>query len=57
MDRTESTLPAQRQHHFLFHIFRMDKAEHPMPEHRAVRLLSRLKQPVPQKSNTENGRI
>ena len=30
------------QHHFLFHIFRLDKAEHPMPPQRSAPLLSKL---------------
>ncbi|MBQ1280906.1 MAG: hypothetical protein IIY16_01505 [Oscillospiraceae bacterium] len=30
------------QHHFLFHIFRLDKAEHPMSPQRSTPLLHKL---------------
>lgn len=32
------------RHHFLYHIFRMDKAENPMPHSRALSLGQLLKQ-------------
>ena len=32
-----------KQHHFLFHIFRMDKAENPLPPNQAETMLQRLK--------------
>ena len=34
---------AQKQHHFLFHIFRLDKAQNPMPSDRIKSLLRYLK--------------
>ena len=33
----------ETQRHFLFHIFRMDKAENPMPQKQAENLLRYLK--------------
>ena len=35
--------PERKEHHFLFHIFRMDKEENPMPQNRAEPLLRYLK--------------
>ena len=32
----------EKQHHFLFHIFRMDQAENPMPPKRAESLFNYL---------------
>ena len=49
----EANLPEQRPHHFLFHIFTMDKAENPMPLVRVEELLKRLKTALQKK---ENGR-
>ena len=46
-----SDLPDQRQHHYLFHIFRMDKAENPMPESRAETLLKCLRTVFENKRN------
>ena len=57
VDHYESALSAPRQHHFLFHLFRMDKEEHPMPEHRAARLLLLMKQTFEKTNRSENGRI
>ena len=35
--------PERKEHHFLFHIFRMDKAENPMPKNKAAELFQLLK--------------
>ena len=35
--------PQGGRHHFLYHIFKMDKAAHPMPENRVAGLLQQLK--------------
>lgn len=43
MTYCEPNLPDQRQHHFLFHIFRMDKEENPMPTARAEILMKLLR--------------
>ena len=34
----------RNEHHFLFHIFRLDREENPMPRNRAESLLQSLKQ-------------
>ncbi len=44
------------QHHFLFHIFRMDKAENPMPQNRAELLLQYLKNVFMDNTTKEKGR-
>ena len=43
MTNHESQMPEQPHRHFLFHIFRLDKAENPMPENKAASLLCLIK--------------
>lgn len=43
MDNENGQPQKQRQHHFLFYIFNMDKAENPMPQSGADTLLHYLK--------------
>lgn len=47
----ETNLPEERPHHFLFHIFTMDKAINPMPLIRVEELLNRLKTALQKKEN------
>lgn len=42
MNQNKSETTA-RQRHFLFHVFRMDKEENPMPTNQAEALLQRLR--------------
>ena len=44
--KEEEDMPMKQEnrHHFLYHIFRMDKAENPMPGNRALPLRQLLKQ-------------
>ena len=53
MNYNKNNPPEQRPHHFLFHIFAMDKAENTMPPVLAEELLNRLKTALQKK---ENGR-
>ena len=43
MAQNKSEMHETKRHHFLFHIFRMDKAENPMPQNRVEILLHYLK--------------
>ena len=41
--QNDAVLQENRQRHFLFHIFRMDKAENPMPKPQVESLMQYLK--------------
>ena len=43
------------EHHFLFHIFRLDREENPMPRNKAEGLLRYLKQIFTTKPKEERG--
>jgi hypothetical protein len=45
-----------KRHHFLFHLFKMDKAENPMPKDQAESLLSYLKSVFSDKKTTDKER-
>ena len=45
----------RNEHHFLFHIFRLDRAENPMPRSRAESLLQYLKQFFTNEPKKEKG--
>ena len=52
------TMNERNEHHFLFHIFRMDRDENPMPRLKAESLLQYLKElfttePKKEKGNDE----
>ena len=53
-DHKNTTPPAA--HHFLFHIFRLDKELHPMPGQQAERLLQYLKQVFSDPASKTKGR-
>ena len=52
----KSDLPDQRQHHYLFHIFRMDKDENPMPQNKVESLLQYLKNVLTDNTTKNRGR-
>ena len=56
MTQNEPELHETKRHHFLFHIFRMDKAENPMPQNQAERLLHYLKSVFMDNTKNEKGR-
>lgn len=45
----------RNEHHFLFHIFRLDRAENPMPRSRAESLLQYLKHFLTAEPRKERG--
>ena len=45
----------RNEHHFLFHIFRLDREENPMPRNRAESLLQCLKQLFAAEPKKERG--
>ena len=45
-----------KRHHFLFHIFKMDKAENPMPQNQAENLLHYIKSVFMDNTTTDKGR-
>jgi len=55
MDQNKNQMTETKKHHFLFHIFRMDKAENPMPKNRAEALLQYLKSVVAGVSRKNKG--
>jgi hypothetical protein len=56
MAQNEPEMHETKRHHFLFHIFRMDKAENPMPQNQAERLLHYLKSVFMDNTKNEKGR-
>ena len=56
MTQKEPVIQETKQHHFLFHVFKMDKAEHPMPKNQADSLMQYLKNVVVDKVKNERGR-
>ena len=56
MAQNESEMHETKRHHFLFHIFRMDKAENPMPQNQATALLHYLKSVFMDNTTTDEGR-
>lgn len=52
----EPEMHKPKRHHFLFHIFRMDKAENPMPRNQAETLLHYLKSVFMDNTTTDKGR-
>ena len=56
MTHPESTKNNNSGHHFLFHIFRMDKEENPMPQLKAETLLNQIKLIFKTNSNIDNRR-
>lgn len=56
MDQNKTNAQEQKKHHFLFHIFRLDKAENPMPHTRAEALLRHLKNVVTGATKKNKGR-
>ena len=55
MAQNQPEMRETKRHHFLFHIFRMDKAENPMPQNQAETLLHYLKSVFMDKT-TDKGR-
>ena len=43
MAQDQPEMRETKRHHFLFHIFKIDKAENPMPQNQAETLLHYLK--------------
>ena len=56
MAQNQPEMRETKRHHFLFHIFKMDKAENPMPQNQAERLLHYLKSVFMDNETTEKGR-
>ena len=55
MAQNEPEMHETKRHHFLFHIFRMDKAENPMPQNQAETLLHYLKSVFMDNEKAEKG--
>lgn len=55
MTQKEPNFPETKEKHFLFHIFRMDREEHPMPPGRAEMLRKFLKTVFAEKKSTTEG--
>ncbi len=55
---TQANSPKKKNngHHFLFHVFRMDKEENPMPTPQTENLLHQLRLIFIKKSMTDNRR-
>ena len=56
MAQNQSEMREAKRHHFLFHIFKMDKAENPMPQSQAETLLHYLKSVFTANAKNEKGR-
>ena len=56
MTQANSSKKKNNGHHFLFHVFRMDKEENPMPTPQAENLLHQLRLIFIKKSMTDNRR-
>ena len=56
MAQNTSEKRENKRHHFLFHLFEVDKAENPMPQKRAKTLLHYLKSVFTDNTTTEKGR-
>ena len=56
MAQNQPELHETKRHHFLFHIFRMDKTENPMPQSRAETLLHYLKSVFMDNTTNDKGR-
>ena len=55
MDQNQSGIHEAKRH-FLFHIFRLDKAENPMPQNQAEILLHYLKSVFMDNTTNDKGR-
>ena len=56
MAQNQPEMHETKRHHFLFHIFKKDKAEHPMPQNQAATLLHYLKSVFMDNTTTDEGR-
>ena len=56
MAQNQPTMHENKQHHFLFHIFKMDKAENPMPQKTMEALLHYLKSVFMDNKANDKGR-
>lgn len=56
MAQNQPEMHETKRHHFLFHIFRMDKVKNPMPQNQAETLLHYLKSVFMDNATTDKGR-
>lgn len=56
MAQNQTKMREAKRHHFLFHIFKMDKAENPMPQSQAETLLHYLKSVFMDNTTNDKGR-
>lgn len=56
MAQNKPAMSEDKRHHFLFHIFRMDKEENPMPSNRADLVLQLLKSIFADNTKNNKGR-
>ena len=56
MAQNQPEMRETKRHHFLFHIFKRDKAENPMPQNRAETLLHYLKSVFMDNTTNDKGR-